>query len=203
MKIIRYLFHPSRVIKAIEWQLMKKRFGKVKENAKIGLNFSIVGPENIWIGENFCGGDSVSLWTWSTYNGEKRVMQPSLVIGDNVTITNNCVITCANRIEIGDGTLLGRGTFITDNSHGENANFDELKIPPNNRKLYSKGPVQIGKNVWIGTNVSIMPGVSIGDCAIIGANSVVTHDVPAACIAVGAPAKVVKIIGSDNIENEN
>ena len=48
-----------------------------------------------------------------------------------------------------------------------------------------------------------MPGVSIGDCAIIGANSVVTHDVPAACIAVGAPAKVVKIIGSDNIENEN
>lgn len=203
MKIIGYLFHPCRVIKAIEWQFIKKKLGEVKENAKIGLNFSIVGPENISLGENFSGGDYVSLWTWSTYNGEERVMNPSLLIGDNVTITNNCVITCANRIEIGDGTLLGRGTFITDNSHGKNSNFDELKIPPNKRKLYSKGPVQIGKNVWTGTNVSIMPGVSIGDGAIIGANSVVTHDVPAACIAVGAPAKVVKIIGSDNIENEN
>lgn len=203
VKITGYLFHPSRIIKAIEWKLIKKKLGEVKENAKIGLNFSVVGPENIKLGENFSGGDGISLWTWGSYNGEERVQSPSLIIGDNVTITNNCVITCANRIEIGDGTLLGRGTFVTDNSHGKNADFEELKIPPNKRNLYSKGPVSIGKNVWMGTNVCIMPGVRIGDGAIIGANSVVTHDVPAACIAVGAPAKVVKIIGSDNIKHEN
>lgn len=203
MNITGYLFHPSRIIKAIEWKFMKKKLGQVKGNAKIGLHFSIVGPENIKVGENFSGGDGVSLWTWSTYNGDKRTQNPSMVIGNNVTITNNCVITCANRVEIGDGTLLGRGTFITDNSHGKNVDIDELKIPPNKRNLYSKGPVKIGKNVWTGTNVCIMPGVSIGDGAIIGANSVVTHDVPAACVAVGAPARVVKIIGSDNIKDED
>lgn len=203
MNIMGYLFHPSRIIKAIEWKFMKKKLGQVKGNAKIGLNFSIVGPENIKVGENFSGGDGVSLWTWSTYNGDKRTQNPSMVIGNNVTITNNCVITCANRVEIGDGTLLGRGTFITDNSHGKNVDIDELKIPPNKRNLYSKGPVKIGKNVWTGTNVCIMPGVSIGDGAIIGANSVVTHDVPAACVAVGAPARVIKIIGGDNIKDED
>lgn len=203
VNITGYLFHPSRIIKAIEWKLIKKKFGQVEGNAKIGLNFSIVGPENIKLGENFSGGDSISLWTWSTYNGDKRIQNPSMIIGNDVTITNNCVVTCANRVEIGDGTLLGRGTFITDNSHGKNVDIDELKIPPNKRNLYSKGPVKLGKNVWTGTNVCIMPGVSIGDGAIIGANSVVTHDIPTACVAVGAPARVVKIIGSDNIKDED
>ena len=100
---------------------------------------------------------------------------------------------------IGDGTLLGRGTFITDNSHGKNESVEELRILPNNRELYSKGPVNIGRNVWTGTNVCIMPGVSIGDGAIIGANSVVTHDVPAESVAVGAPARVVRSLGSDKV----
>lgn len=203
MKLNRYIFHPSRIIKAIEWKLIKKKFGEIKENSKIGINFSIIGSENIKIGKNFSGGDGVSLWTWSTYNGVKSVCKPSLIIGNDVTITNNCVITCSNKIEIGDGTLLGMGTFITDNSHGSNMNLEELKMSPSIRPLYSKGPVNIGKNVWTGTNVCIMPGVRIGDGAIIGANSVVTHDIPVACIAVGAPAKVIKIIGSDDIKHED
>ena len=93
VNITGYLFHPSRIIKAIEWKLIKKKFGQVEGNAKIGLNFSIVGPENIKLGENFSGGDSISLWTWSTYNGDKRIQNPSMIIGNDVTITNNCVVT--------------------------------------------------------------------------------------------------------------
>ena len=203
MGVLEYLFHPRRIAKAVEWMKMKKKFKTVKENAKIGLDFSIVGPENIALGENFSGGDNVSLWTWRIYNGNERAQNPSLIIGDNVTITSNCVVTCANKILIGEGTLLGRGTFVTDNSHGKNVDIEELRIPPERRVLYSKGPVSIGRNVWTGTNVCIMPGVTIGDGAIIGANSVVTHDIPAACVAVGAPAKVVKIIGGDQIEHED
>lgn len=203
MGIIKYLFHPSRIVKAVEWMLTKKKLNLIKENAKIGLNFSIVGPENITLGENFSGGDNISLWTWGIYNENARDQCPNLTIGDNVTITSNCVITCANKIVIGDGTLLGRGTFITDNSHGKNVDVAELKIAPGNRTLYSKGSVIIGKNVWTGTNVCIMPGVTIGDGAIIGANSVVTHDVPAACIAAGAPAKIVKKIEGGHSTYEN
>lgn len=197
MRILKYILHPSRVVKALEWIAMKNRFKSIKSNARIGLNFSIIGPENIDLGSDFCGGDNVSLWTWAVYDGHERKQKPVLQIGDGVTLTNDCVITCANSILIGDGTLLGRGTLVTDNSHGKNTSLSELKIPPNKRIIYSKGAVCIGKNVWTGANVCVMPGVTIGDGAIIGANSVVTHDIPANCIAAGAPAKIVKVIESD------
>lgn len=203
MGVMKYVFHPSRIVKAVEWMQMKKRFHSVGNNAKIGLNFSVVGASSIIIGENFNGGDNISLWAWEKYDGKSRLQKPCLIIEDNVTITNNCVVTCANKIQVGEGTLLGKGTFITDNSHGKNKELDELKIQPGKRELYSKGPVNIGKNVWTGTNVCIMPGVSIGNGAIIGANSVVTHDIPEAAVAVGAPARVVKIIGSESIKHED
>lgn len=67
-------------------------------------------------------------------------------------------------------------------------------MAPNQRPLYSKGAVHIGNNVWIGQNACIMPGVTIADGAIIAANSVVTHDIPAYSVAAGAPAKVIKHI---------
>lgn len=203
MGVLKYVFHPGRVIKIVEWEQMKRKIKSVGENCKIGLNFSIVGAEDISIGNNFIGGDNISLWAWGSYNGKERGQKPNLIIGDKVTITSNCVITCANKVTIGDGVLLGRGTFITDNSHGKNDSIEELRINPSSREVYSKGPVNIGRNVWTGTNVCIMPGVSIGDGAIIGANSVVTHDIPEAAVAVGAPARVVKIIGSESIKHED
>ena len=84
--------------------------------------------------------------------------------------------------------------LITDNSHGQNTTLAELQMAPNQRPLYSKGAVHIGNNVWIGQNACIMPGVTIADGAIIAANSVVTHDIPAYSVAAGAPAKVIKHI---------
>lgn len=87
-----------------------------------------------------------------------------------------------------------RDTFITDNSHGENISINELNISPHERNIFSKGTVIIGDNVWTGKNVCIMPNVKIGNGAIIGANSVVTHNIPPYSVAVGSPAKVIKTI---------
>lgn len=81
--------------------------------------------------------------------------------------------------------------FVTDNFHGNNSR-EQLRIPPINRPLDVRGEVRIGKNVWIGRNVCIMPRGSIGDGAVIGANAVVTKDVPAYSVAVGVPAIIVK-----------
>ena len=197
--ILKYVLHPSRLVKAVEWMAIKREFNDIKENSKIGLNFSIIGPQNITLGKNFSGGDNISLWTWESYDGRKRNIKPDLRIGDNVTITNNCIISCAKKIEIGDGTLLGRGTFITDNSHGKNDTIPELNVIPAKRKIYSKGEILVGKNVWTGANVCIMPGVTIGNGVVIGANSVVTHDLPDYCIAAGVPARIIKRIESDLI----
>ena len=83
--------------------------------------------------------------------------------------------------------------MITDNSHGRFCE-QELNIPPNRRPIYSKGPVVIGNNVWLGEKSSIMPGVKIGNGVVVAANAVVTHDVPDNCIVAGVPAKIIKQI---------
>jgi acetyltransferase-like isoleucine patch superfamily enzyme len=63
---------------------------------------------------------------------------------------------------------------------------------PTERKVISKGAVIIGENVWIGDKVTILPGVEIGNGVVIGANSVVTKDIPSYCVVGGNPAKVIK-----------
>lgn len=87
--------------------------------------------------------------------------------------------------------MTGPNILITDNAHGASI-LELLDLPPQVRPLYSKGPVIIEDNVWIGEKTSIMPGVHIGKGSIIAANSVVTHDIPPYCIAAGVPAKVIK-----------
>lgn len=114
-------------------------------------------------------------------------------IGDGVSINWDVHIGAINKVKIGNGVLIGSRVLITDHQHGE-ITGEALSLPPEQRKLWSKGPVIIGDNVWIGESVSIMPGVTIGKNSIIGANSVVTKDIPANCVAAGIPAKVIKIL---------
>jgi acetyltransferase-like isoleucine patch superfamily enzyme len=86
----------------------------------------------------------------------------------------------------------GPGVLISDNSHGYIRDRDELELHPNDRLLYSKGPVIIGNNIWIGETSAILPGDTVGDGAIIGANSVATKDIPSYSFAVWYPAKIIK-----------
>lgn len=180
-----------KVIKNIYGLLKYKNFKSVGNNLCISVNSEIVGEKNISIGDNFSAGKNLKLQTWNQYNDQKLNNKPSIIIGNNVSLMSNCQISCANEIIVNDGVLMGDNVFITDNFHGSNS-WEELDIPPIERPLEIGEGVYIGKNVWIGRNVSIMPGVKIGDGTVIGANSVVTHDIPEKCIAVGAPAKVIR-----------
>ena len=191
-KILSIILHPSKIAKQIEWNYYKKRLANIGKNSQIGQNFSIINPDGISIGDNFSGGCDIALWSWNALNIKGDDCK--LIIKNNVSITDRCIISAANRIEIGNGCLLGRDTFITDNSHGENISINELNISPHERNIFSKGTVIIGDNVWTGKNVCIMPNVKIGNGAIIGANSVVTHNIPPYSVAVGSPAKVIKTI---------
>ena len=191
-KILSIILHQSKIAKQIEWNYYKKRLANIGKNSQIGQNFSIINPDGISIGDNFSGGCDIALWSWNAVNIKGDDCK--LIIKNNVSITDRCIISAANRIEIGNGCLLGRDTFITDNSHGENISINELNISPHERNIFSKGTVIIGDNVWTGKNVCIMPNVKIGSGAIIGANSVVTHNIPPYSVAVGSPAKVIKTI---------
>lgn len=125
------------------------------------------------------------------YNGQ--CYSPCLTIGKRCYMGEYSHITCIERVSIGDNLLTGRFVIITDNCHGNTSIPEELSQHPADRILTSR-PVIIGKNVWIGDRVAILPGVTIGDGAIIAANAVVTHDVPAGAVVAGVPAKVVKQI---------
>lgn len=138
-------------------------------------------------------GDHVKIGQYSTVSTWGEAPHPKIVIGDNVCIGAFNHITAINRIEIGDGTLIGKYVTITDNSHGQ-LSMEELNVHPIKRNLYSKGGVKIGKNVWLGDKVTILPGVSIGDGSVIGSNSVVSKDIPPLVIACGNPARVIKSI---------
>lgn len=117
----------------------------------------------------------------------------TLFIGENVQLNDYVHISAHERVEIGDGCLFASKIYITDSSHGDYSGEAEglPDTPPAERPLVTS-PVTIGKNVWVGENAVILAGARIGDGAVIGANSVVKGSIPAACIAVGAPARVVK-----------
>lgn len=136
---------------------------------------SIKGPQYFRIGNNTVFGKMAVLTAWDEYG--KQTFSPSVTIGKNCNFGDFLHITCINKITIGEGVLTGRWVTITDNSHGQTS-YESLQPPPQQRPLYSKGPVKIGDNVWIGDKATILPGVTIGNGCIIGANTIVTKDIP-------------------------
>lgn len=169
-------------------QEMRKRF-KTADDVFFGQSMQTRGEYCISIGSDSHFGDYCILTAWDSYN--KEHFSPEIIIGENCVFGEYCHISSMNKISIGNGLLAGRWVTITDNSHGD-TDLLTMMIPPVYRDLASKGPVNIGKNVWIGDKATILPGVSVGDGAIIAANAVVTKDVPSYSIAAGNPARIVK-----------
>ena len=172
-------------------QLKKSAFKSFGKKSLLGLNITIVEPKYISIGNNssICNGVVISC-----YNSIESIgNHPEITICNNVSIGENSHITCANKLFIGNNVLTGKKVLITDNAHG-NSIKSVLDIPPALRDIVSNGPVIIEDNVWIGEKATIMPNVHIGEGAIIGANAVVTKDVPAYAIVAGIPAKIIKLL---------
>lgn len=176
-----------RIKVKILWLSQKKSFKAIGLNSSVLEPLYLMGAEFISIGDNFHCGKDVRLEAWSQYETQK--FTPQIIIGNNVMFTDRCYLSCINRIEINDNVLFGRDVFVADNSHGD---IEMIDTPPAKRHLTSKGPVKIGKNVWVGRQVTILSGVSIGENSIIGANSVVNKDIPPNCVAAGNPAIVLK-----------
>jgi acetyltransferase-like isoleucine patch superfamily enzyme len=160
-----------------------------------GKNLTIVYPvilsdaRCISIGNNVTIGSNARIRAVTIY--ENNTFSPSIIIGNNVIINRNFQISAISQIEIKDHVFMAENVYISDTTHG-NPDYEDIEIPPAIRDLFSKGPVLIEENVWIGKNACILANVTIGRNSIIGANSVVTHDIPPYCIAAGSPARVIK-----------
>jgi hypothetical protein len=103
------------------------------------------------------------------------------------------MVAAMDEVTIGAHCMFANGCFVTDASH----RFDDPDRPITWQGFTSKGPTRIGDNVWCGANVVVTSGVTIGERCVIGANSVVTADLPAFSIAAGAPARVLRAIDYD------
>lgn len=150
-----------------------ERFGK---RTLIGgkVQFALAGKTVI--GDRFMADGSLAAISIRTRKGGV------LSIGDQVYLNSGVSIDAWHDVRIGNNVLFGPFVSIIDN--------DRHEVEPG--VALQRGPVIIGSNVWLGRNVAVMPGVSIGDGSVIGANSVVTKDIPANSFAAGVPARVVR-----------
>ncbi|WP_035929461.1 DapH/DapD/GlmU-related protein [Kocuria rosea] len=107
----------------------------------------------------------------------------NITLGKRIFINSGCKFQDQGGVLIGDGCLIGHNTVLATLNHD---------LTPSRRADMHPAPIVIGRNVWIGSNVTVLPGVTIGDDAVVAAASVVTKDVPAQTVVVGSPARVVR-----------
>lgn len=166
---------------------LRPLFKECHTSVRIGRIAALRGAEFISIGKGSVFQDGIQLTAWKSSSD----IAPHVSIGTDCHFGANNHITVINKLVIGEGFLSGKFVTITDNSHGA-SDYDSMLIAPQKRAIVSKGPVVIGKNVWIGDKATILPGVTIGDGAIVAANSVVSKDVPPYSVVAGIPAVVKK-----------
>ena len=178
-----------RAVRTVISAVVAKRFRSVGKGFYFESPQSLLGLRYVSIGSNFNCGEKLRLEAFDRHNG--HVFNPTVVIGDDFSANHRLHIACIKSVIIGNDVLVGSDVFISDHAHGHSDEAASTE-PPRLRKLYSKGGIRIGNRVWIGSKVTILPGVEIGDGAIIGANSVVSKDVPPYSVVGGIPARVLK-----------
>lgn len=128
-------------------------------------------------------GDDCTIQDYSYFQLTKP--HPKVIIGNNTVIGRHCIITCKNSISIGNDVLMGSYVQIIDHDHGMSSS-DIIR-----NQEAEIGSVVIGNDVWIGAGVKILNNVVVGDGAVIGANAVVTKNVPPGVIVGGVPAREI------------
>ncbi len=164
---------------------MLKTFNKLSQQAlkiTMELNNKYHTPEEIV--------DLFSTLTGRKVDKSFRLFPPFYTdCGKNIKIGKNVFINACCKFQDQGGIVIGNGVLIGHNVTLATLNHDER--PDYRQNIYPK-PIKIGDNVWIGSNATILQGITIGNGAIVGANSVVTHDVPENTIVAGVPARIIR-----------
>jgi acetyltransferase-like isoleucine patch superfamily enzyme len=161
----------------------KSKFKFFGDKSSILFPLNLNGFENISIGNNI----NIAYKSWLAaipHTGENGC---ELVIGDGSCIGNFNHIYATKSIVIGKNVLTADKVYISDNLHG----YEDISLPILQQPIKQIGTVIIGDGSWLGENVCVI-GAKIGVNCVIGANSVVTKDIPDYCVAVGSPAKIIK-----------
>lgn len=163
-----------------------------KKNGKgISKKINLKNENYIVVGNNCNIGDNSHLLCYNKYLDQE--FSPKLEIGDNFHATRQLTIQCCNEVQIGKNVLIGSNVFIIDYNHGGYIPNEDKGYIGN--RLESKRII-IEDNTWIGQNAIILPGVTIGKGAIVGAGAVVTKNVPPYSVVGGNPARIIKNVSA-------
>ena len=180
-QINRFIRLPFRLFSIT---LNKMCFASFGRTSSIRSPLRIDGAKNIFIGNNV----TIQYKTWlGALPLTIEYGKAELIIEDGSIIGNFNHIFATNRVLIHKNVLTADKVFISDNIHG----YENIDIPILRQPIVQNGDVEIGEGTWLGENVCVL-GVHIGKHCVIGANSVVTKDIPDYSVAVGTPAKVIK-----------
>jgi acetyltransferase-like isoleucine patch superfamily enzyme len=127
-------------------------------------------------------------WSWLGHGCKVRAHEGQVSIGAKSVLGQECTISAYQHVSIGRECIVADRVMIIDFDHG----MVEVERPIREQGIY-KRDVNIGHNVWVGYGACLLRGVTVGDNAVIGTNSVVTADVPANAVAGGIPAKVIRM----------
>ena len=179
--LLRLFIHgPGRLFRAVYY---KSALGMFGWKSIIIRPLKIEGGKRIFIGDNVI----VNYKSWLAATSETGYANCALILEDGCTIGNFNHIYATRSIVLHKNVLTADKVYITDNLHG----YEDIDMPIIQQSIVQKGEVEIGEGSWLGENVCVI-GARIGRHCVIGANSVVTKDIPDYSVAVGAPAKVIK-----------
>ncbi len=183
----RYLLAPFRLRNIIYSRLFRLlvgwRFASFGPRCNILFPEGIEGAKNIHLGSDVLVGAHSYLAVRTILNGQRS----ELIISDGVRLGRFNHIYATGRIVIGKRVMTANNVYIADNSH----RFDDPTIPIFEQPVEQLSSVEIGEGSWIGHGACVI-GAKIGRNCVIGAMSVVRTDIPDFCVAVGAPARIVK-----------
>ncbi len=167
------------------FNLLRNRFNFL-DIPKFNQTTILQGKGKVYIGKHCSFGYKLGgFHRFGSIEIQSRYKNSKIKIGNNVSTNNNIMICSANYIEIGDDTLIGQNVTIMDHeAHGINQN--------KRRQLGEIGRVILGKNVWVGNNVTILKNTKIGDNSIVAVGAVVSGVIDSNVIVGGVPAKVIK-----------
>lgn len=171
------------LIKQIKTIYISRKFRSVGRKSHIEWPLRIQDGKNISIGSR-C---HIGKLCWLAAMPLTSSTNCRLTIGDGCQIGDLNHVFCTSSITFEEEVLTANGVYITDNLH----DYSNPRVSVMHQPIKQLKPVVIGRGCWIGENVSII-GASIGRNSVIGANSVVTHSIPDYCVAVGAPARIIK-----------
>lgn len=164
-----------------------RRFGAFGEGSIICFPANTIFNERyIHIGSGTMLGPNITL-SAGMVPGQECLADPVVRIGDRCLIGKGSGIVGHFSIEIGDDVWTGHHVYITDQNHG----YDDVDRPIS-VQTQPERPVRVGDGSWLGHGTVVLPGARIGRHVVIGANSVVTGEIPDYCVAVGSPARVIR-----------